>query len=195
MPTDSPDFRQRLQTLLPRIETPRLLLRLPCSEDFERYAQLHADAEAVRFIGGELLRAPAWRKFLQMPGAWMVQGYAMFSVIDKASGLWLGQCGPWQPEGWPGTEVGWAFHRDAWGKGFAFEAAVATIDWVFDHLGWEEVIHSINPDNRASQALARRLGSVNRGPGRLPPPHEDVRIDLWGQSREDWLARRTRDAK
>ena len=41
-----------------------------------------------------------------------------------------------------------------------------------------------------AQALAQRLGSVNRGPGKLPPPHDDVRIDLWGQSREDWLARR-----
>ena len=173
-----------------RIETERLILRLPHIDDFERYAELHADEEAARHIGGSLLRAPAWRKFLQMPGAWMVQGYAMFSVVDKASGLWLGHVGPWQPEGWPGTEVGWAFHRSAWGKGYAREAAVAAIDWAFDALGWREVIHSIAPENHASQALAQRLGSVNRGPGKLPPPHEDVRIDLWGQSREDWLARR-----
>lgn len=173
-----------------RIETERLILRLPHIDDFERYAELHADEEAARHIGGALLRASAWRKFLQMPGAWMVQGYAMFSVVDKASGLWLGHVGPWQPEGWPGTEVGWAFHRSAWGKGYAREAAVAAIDWAFDALGWREVIHSIAPENHASQALAQRLGSVNRGPGKLPPPHEDVRIDLWGQSREDWLARR-----
>jgi len=174
----------------PQIETERLILRLPRIEDFERYAELHADEEAARHIGGVLLRAPAWRKFLQMPGAWMVQGYAMFSVVDKASGLWLGQVGPWQPEGWPGTEVGWAFHRSAWGKGYAMEAAVAAIDWVFDELGWREVIHSIAPENLASQVLAQRLGSVNRGPGKLPSPHEDVRIDIWAQSREEWLARR-----
>ena len=173
-----------------QIETDRLVLRLPRIEDFERYAELHADEEAARHIGGTLLRAPAWRKFLQMPGAWMVQGYAMFSVVDKASGLWLGQAGAWQPEGWPGTEVGWAFHRSAWGKGYAREAAVAAIDWGFDEVGWREVIHSIAPDTHASQALAQRLGSVNRGPGKLPPPNEDVRIDIWSQSREDWLAHR-----
>ena len=125
-----------------------------------------------------------------MPGAWAMQGVAMFSVVDKASGRWLGRAGPWQPEGWPGTEVGWSFLRSAWGKGYAREAAIAAIDWSFDHLGWTEVIHSIAPANTASQALAARLGSVNRGPGRLPPPHQDSPVDIWGQSREEWRARR-----
>ena len=68
-------------------------------------------------------RAAAWRKFLQMPGAWLIQGFGMFAVIEKASGEWLGNIGPWQPEGWPGTEVGWALRRVAWGKGYADEAA------------------------------------------------------------------------
>lgn len=178
------------EPLEPRMETERLILRLPRIEDFDAYAELHADEEAARHIGGALLRAPAWRKFLQMPGAWAVQGYAMFSVIERASGRWIGQAGPWQPEGWPGTEVGWAFHRSSWGRGFATEAATAAIDWAFANLGWSEVIHSIAPENHASQALAVRLGSRNRGPGKLPPPHEDVAIDIWGQTREDWFARR-----
>jgi RimJ/RimL family protein N-acetyltransferase len=175
----------------PRIETARLILRLPHIDDFDPYAELHADEKAARHIGGTLLRAPAWRKFLQMPGAWAMQGYAMFSVIDTATGRWIGQAGPWQPEGWPGTEVGWAFHPASWGKGYATEAATAAIDWAFANLGWSEVIHSIDPDNTASQALARRLGSRNRGPGRLPPPHENIAIDIWGQTREEWSTRRT----
>jgi RimJ/RimL family protein N-acetyltransferase len=177
-----------------QIETERLILRLPRIEDFDGYAELHADAEAARHIGGPLLRAPAWRKFLQMPGAWAVQGYAMFSVVEKDSRRWIGQAGPWQPEGWPGTEVGWVFQRAAWGRGYATEAARAAIDWVFENLGWSEVIHSISPDNHASQALARRLGSVNRGRGRLPPPHQDLPIDIWSQSREEWVARRGKTA-
>ena len=173
-----------------RIETQRLILRLPRIEDFDAYAALQADPEASRHIGGPLSRPLAWRKFLQYPGAWMVQGFAMFSVTLKDGGEWLGQLGPWQPEGWPGTEVGWAFQRAAWGKGYAAEAAVAAIDWVFANLGWSEVIHSIAPDNHASQALAARLGSVNRGPGKLPPPSEHVAIDIWAQTREQWFARR-----
>ncbi len=174
----------------PRLETDRLVLRLPRREDFDAYAELMGDEEAARFIGGQLDRASAWRKFLQMPGAWMVQGFAMFAVVEKASGSWIGQAGPWQPEGWPGTEVGWSFLRSSWGRGFATEAATATIDWAFDQLGWTDVIHTIHPDNRPSQALAQRLGSTLRGSGRLPPPYEHLPVEVWGQSRAQWQARR-----
>jgi RimJ/RimL family protein N-acetyltransferase len=174
----------------PSIETDRLLLRAFEVGDFDAYAALHADEDAARYIGGTLPRAAAWRKFLQMPGAWALQGYGMFAVVDKASGEWLGQAGPWQPEGWPGTEVGWGFKRGAWGRGYATEAAIAAIDWAFANLGWTEVIHSIDPDNRPSILLAERLGSRNRGRGRLPEPFEHVAIDIYAQSRERWEAGR-----
>jgi RimJ/RimL family protein N-acetyltransferase len=173
----------------PVLETDRLRLRLPTARDFDAFAEMAADEAAMRHIGGTLPRAAAWRRFLQVPGAWALQGFAMFAVETK-QGEWLGQLGPWQPEGWPGTEVGWAFKRGAWGKGYATEAAVAAIDWAFDNLGWSEVIHSIAPENHASQALARRLGSINRGPGKLPEPFEDEAIDIWCQTREQWRARR-----
>jgi RimJ/RimL family protein N-acetyltransferase len=135
-------------------------------------------------------RAVAWRGFVAMAGSWAIQGFAMFSVIEKASGRWVGRLGPWMPEGWPGTEVGWSIVREAWGRGYATEGAVAAIDWAFEHLGWTEVIHTIAPDNVASQAVARKLGSRNLRPGRLPPPFDSVPIDIWGQSREEWFARR-----
>jgi RimJ/RimL family protein N-acetyltransferase len=173
-----------------KLETQRLVLRLPEPGDFEGYVELMGDPQAAQHIGGVLSRTAAWRKFLQMPGAWWMQGYAMFSVVEKSSSRWLGQCGPWQPEGWPGTEVGWALKRDAWGKGYAREAAIASIDWAFENLGWTEVIHSINPDNGPSQALAQRLGSRILRQANLPPPYETVVVDVWGQSREEWFARR-----
>ncbi|HEX7128643.1 MAG TPA: GNAT family N-acetyltransferase [Rhodanobacteraceae bacterium] len=176
----------------PVLETARLLLRVPRLEDFERYAQLLADEEAARYIGGRLERAPAWRRFLQMPGAWVVQGFAMFSVLDKASGKWLGQAGPWKPDGWPGNEVGWSFHPDAWGRGYATEAAIAAMDWAFETLGWDSVIHCIDPANAPSQRLAQRLGSHNRGAVQMPPPYQDLATEMWGQTREEWSANRRR---
>jgi RimJ/RimL family protein N-acetyltransferase len=149
-----------------------------------------ADPDAARFIGGVQARGAAWRGFMCMAGSWSILGFSMFSVIEKSSGDWIGRIGPWQPDGWPGSEVGWSLARAAWGKGYAFEAAVATMDWAFDHLGWTDVIHSIDPDNVASQALARRLGSTNRGPGKLPAPYEAAPIEIWGQTHEQWRARR-----
>lgn len=177
-----------------QLETERLVLRLPRIEDFDRYAEQQADPDAMRFLGGVVPRHAAWRKFLQMPGAWAVQGFAMFSVIEKASGRWMGQLGPWQPDGWPGTEIGYGFHPDAWGKGYAVESGMAAMDWAFEALGWNEVIHCIDPGNLASQKVAQRLGSTKRGPGRLPPPLDDHPIDIWGQSRAQWATRRKRPA-
>lgn len=172
------------------LETPRLILRPPVIGDFDRYADLFCHPTAAQIIGGGVQRGDAWRRFLQMPGAWMLQGFAMFSLIEKESGLWVGQAGPWQPDGWPGTEVGYALHQDAWGKGYATEACAAAMDWAFDTLGWTEVIHCIAPDNTASQAVARRLGSRNSGPGKLPPPLDTHAVDVWRQSRAEWTARR-----
>lgn len=175
----------RLETVL---HTPRLTLRVPRVEDFEPYAEMLADEEAARYIGGTLPRAAAWRRFLQMPGAWAVQGFAMFSVVEKASGRWLGQMGPWRPEGWPGNEIGYAFHRSAWGQGYAVEAGLAARDWAFETLGWHDLIHCIDPGNTPSQKVAQRLGSRLRGPGRLPEPFQDAVIEIWGHTRADWLA-------
>ena len=174
----------------PVLETARLTLRPTAMEDFQRWAELMADPETARFIGGVQAPAATWRAMMSMAGAWSLTGVAMFSVIERETGLWLGRIGPWQPLGWPGTEVGWSLHPDAHGKGYAMEAAVASIDYAFDVLGWTEVIHCIDPDNVPSQKLADRLGSTNRGPGTLPAPFETARVDIWGQSRDQWRARR-----
>ena len=88
-----------------------------------------------------------------------------------------------------GTEVGWGLHPDAQGKGYGVEAATATIDYAFDVLGWTDVIHTIDPDNTPSQRLAERIGSRNLGPARLPPPFDQLIVEAWGQSREEWRAR------
>jgi RimJ/RimL family protein N-acetyltransferase len=173
-----------------RLETPRLLLRPPRLEDLDPWAAMMADAEAARFIGGIQPRAMTWRGLMTMIGAWHAQGFAMFSVIEKTTGRWIGRVGPWMPEGWSGSEIGWAIIRECWGRGYATEAAIASADWAFDVLGWTEIIHSIAPDNIASQQVARRLGSRDRGPGRLPPPYEHDPVNIWGQTRDEWRSRR-----
>jgi RimJ/RimL family protein N-acetyltransferase len=177
------------------LETERLILRRPSLDDLDRWAEMMADADAARYIGGTLPKTTVWRVVMQVAGAWQVTGVSMFSVIEKQRGLWIGRVGPWQPLGWPGTEVGWALHPDAWGKGYAFEAAVATMDYAFDVLGWSEVVHCINANNAASQSVARRLGSTILRQATLPPPFDYETVDVWGQTREEWCSRRADDRK
>ena len=68
----------------------------------------------------------------------------------------------------------------------------AVMHWVVDVLAWTDIIHVIAPDNAASKSVARRLGATNRGPGRLPEPVQDSFVELWGQTAEEWKARRSR---
>ena len=173
----------------PVIQTERLTLRPIALEDFPRWAEMMADPEASRFLGGVTPAATAWRGFMTMAGAWSLTGISMFSLIERDTGLWLGRIGPWKPHGWPGNEVGWGLHPDAQGKGFGVEAATAALDYAFDVLGWDDVIHCIDPDNTPSQRLAERVGSRNLGPTQMPPPFDHLPVDAWGQSRADWKAR------
>ena len=175
---------------LPMLFTERLVLRPPNADDFEDWATFHADEVTMRFLGGVQPRSVAWRSLCGMAGAWSIRGYSMFSVIDRATGQWMGRIGPHYPDGWPGREVGWGLARAFAGKGYAQEAAVAAIDYVFDVLGWDDVMHIIDPGNAPSIALAKRLGSANRGPTQMPPPFDAAKCDDWGQSAAAWRARR-----
>jgi RimJ/RimL family protein N-acetyltransferase len=173
----------------PTLETERLLLRVPGECDFDGWAALMAHPEATRFLGGPQERAAAWRGMAAMVGAWVLRGFGPFSVVDKASGRWAGRVGPWRPEGWPGTEIAWSIAPDFQRRGFATEAAAATIDWAFDVLGWSEVVHCIAPGNVASIAVARRLGAERLRRGVILPP-SGTRVDLYGQSMTAWRRRR-----
>lgn len=174
----------------PVLETARLILRPPHTEDFPGFCALAADPEASRFIGGVQPPQSVWRALCTISGAWSIRGFSMFSVIEKDTGEWIGRLGPWQPEGWPGTEVGWGLRKSAWGKGYATEGASAAIDYAVDTLGWHEIIHCIEAENAPSIKVAGRLGS--RVLRRVPalPPFKDVVWDIYGQSADDWRARR-----
>lgn len=71
----------------------------------------------------------------------------MFLVIEKVSGCWIGWFGFWCFEGWFGIEVGWGLLCEVWGRGYVIEGLVVVIDWVFEYLGWSEVIYIIVLDN------------------------------------------------
>lgn len=173
-----------------RIETDRLILRLPNGDDFDEWSRFQADETTMTYLGGVKSRGESWLDLCARIGAWQVRGYGMFSLILKDSGQWIGRVGPWYPEGWPQREVGWGVAPEFAGKGYALEAAVASMNYAVDTLGWSEICHMIDVTNLASIKLAQRLGATNRGPTKLPKPYQDTRVDGWGQSREQWQENR-----
>lgn len=177
----------------PTLETARLILRPPLQEDFAGFVQFASEPETMRYLSGVGPPDAVWRGMASLAGSWSLLGFGMFSVIEKATGQWIGRLGPWQPGGaqgnWPGTEVGWGLLLSATGKGYACEGAAAAIDWAFDTLGWTDVIHCIDEKNTPSLAVAERLGSRWLRKGRMPAPI-DLEIDIYGQSKAEWKARK-----
>lgn len=171
------------------IETPRLILRPPQTEDFGGFCALMADEASSKFIGGVQPPEVVWRTLCMMSGAWTIRGFSMFSVIEKETGHWIGRLGPWQPEGWPGTEVGWGLLTSAQGRGYALEGASAAIDYAVDVLGWTEIIHCIDPRNAPSIKVAERLGATRLRTAEAPPPMTGIVWDVYGQTADRWRTR------
>ena len=171
---------------IPRLETQRLILRAFCEADLNAYAEMCADPEVMRYIGNgqPLSRSESWRNIAMMLGHWQLRGYGMWAVEEHSSGVMIGRIGCWQPEGWPGFEIGWTLRRAYWGRGFATEAARAAMNHAFGELKQSHVISLIRPENAASRRVAEKLGEKLEGTTEIFGG-EAVVYEI---SREDWQA-------
>ena len=143
---------------IPVLETERLVLRAPEEGDFEAYARFFAHQQSEG-IGGPVPRDLAWRRLACLAGHWMLRGYGMWALEEKASGDLAGFCGPWNPEGWSEPEIGWSLMLGMTGKGYATEAAFRAREYAYDTLGWTTAISLIADTNHASKRVAERLGA------------------------------------
>ncbi len=150
---------------IPEIETERLLLRAFRSEDLDPYAEMMADADVVRYIGdgNTLSRFDAWRQMAMFAGHWPLNGFGIWAVEEKSSGRFAGRIGCFQPDGWPGFEIGYTLSRAMWGKGYAREGVRASLDYARKVLRKTEIISVIRPGNDRSTKVAESFGAV-RGP-------------------------------
>ena len=146
--------------MIPELVTERLLLRGLELSDLDAYAAICADPDVRRFLGdGRPLERPAvWREMALLLGHWGLRGFGQWAVVERETGELVGRAGLWQPEAWPGLEVGWVLGRRYWGRGFATEAARAALHHAFSALGARRVISLIHPDNERSIRVAERLG-------------------------------------
>jgi RimJ/RimL family protein N-acetyltransferase len=169
----------------PVIETSRLILRRWCGADVAPNTAMLSDPDTARYItvDGKPITSElaGWRNAAVMSGHWVLHGIGMFVVEEKSSRKFVGRVGPWFPPGWPGFEVGWGIASDFRGKGYAVEAARASIDWCFATFELDHIMHCIDHENTASQAVARRLGAEK---GR--------EIDLFGHVADVWVTSRSK---
>jgi RimJ/RimL family protein N-acetyltransferase len=173
--------------MIPVLETERLTLRESRPQDFEAFASFMADPDVMRFIhGSPMERSDAWRTMAAGIGHWVLRGYGMWAVERKADHAFIGRVGMHNPEDWPGLEVGWTLGKPYWGRGYATEAARAALGYAFVTQPADRIISCIDPENTASQAVARRLGETKGPPREIRYRGQTFVVDIWSITRSEW---------
>lgn len=132
------------------------------------FAAMHADPEVMRDLGGPIGRAESEAKLDRYALAYRTHGFCRWAV-ESREGVFVGYTGvmPSRPDHPLGShaDIGWRLARQAWGRGYATEAARAALKDVFTRVGLAEVLAYTAPDNSRSQAVMARLG-LQRDPVR-----------------------------
>ena len=142
------------------------------SDDLDAYAAMCADADVMRYLGDgkPLGRVDTWRQMAMILGHWQLRGYGLLALEERGTGALVGRAGFFEPEGWPGFELGWMLRRASWGQGYATEAARRLLRHAFTDMGRERVISLIRAANAPSIRVAERLGE-----------RQDGRAEIFGQ--------------
>lgn len=143
-------------------ETDRLVIRRWDSADLESMVRILGDPEVMCFSDG-VMDAPAVARWLQARIDQVTVGSVTgpWAIVEKTGDSAIGYCGFFEYpdiDGRPETEIGYRLARDAWGQGYATEAARATRNHGFDVFGLTRLVALIDPDNVRSIRVAERIG-------------------------------------
>lgn len=187
-------------------ETERLRLRTWGPGDREEFTRVTNTPAVMRWLGGVSNEATRDAAFDRIDGFQRDYGHTFWIVERTKDGALLGFCGLKRvnaPGGEPlhgQFEIGWRLREDAWGRGYAKEAAMASLDLAFGRYGAPHVLAMTVAGNAASQGLMKRLGMHRREDldfvdRRFPNPSDInpaivYRIDAaeWPAAREAALA-------
>jgi ribosomal-protein-alanine N-acetyltransferase len=140
---------------IPRIETPRLVLRPIRLADWPAIHRYMADPVVTRWLPPGPLDAAGAQAFARKNAG---RSPRCVAVVERESGELVGHMAfhPWFVRAT--HEVGWAIAPERQGCGYATEAARALLDYAFDVLGCHRVIATCQPQNEASWRVMEKLG-------------------------------------
>lgn len=149
-----------------RIETERLVLREWRETDAEALLPMEQDARVMKFLGPLGDEAEARRIVAGQIVNQRLFGHCFWPIERRSDGAFLGFCGVQRgPAGTPidgEIEIGWRLRADAWGHGYAREAASASLAWGWANLDVPRITAITVAANARSWGLMERLGMARR---------------------------------
>lgn len=178
-----------------RIETERLILRdWRGDADWAEFFRVTNTPAVMEWLGGVLDENGQAKQRERVEGCAARNGFCFWAMERKADAELLGFCGLKLADA-PGSsvtgamEIGWRMREDAWGKGYAKEAAAASLDLAFDRFGADEVIALTVNRNEGSWGLMKRLGMRRREDLDFPNSDfdaDDPLIIVYSIASDDW---------
>jgi [ribosomal protein S5]-alanine N-acetyltransferase len=145
----------------PLIETPRLRLQLMQPGDVDALLCIFADPNVMAAFQTPPFDHTQMTQWVQRNlDHQITHGYGLFSVILKANGLLIGDCGLelMEVEGTHVAELGYDFRSEYWNQGYATEAAQAVRAYALQQLQLAGLISLIRVGNIPSRRVAEKIG-------------------------------------
>ena len=156
------------------IETERLLVRPWQDSDRAPFAAMSRDPQVMATLGPLMSREQVDAAVDRMIRLQAAQGFCFWAIERKRDGAFLGFCGLKGEAAAPHLEgeieAGWRLRSDAWGQGYAREAAEASLAWGFANLPNPRIIAITTPGNVRSWGLMERLGMRRLADGDFDHP-------------------------
>lgn len=160
-------------TTIPTLVTERMSLRPMAADDWAPYSALML-SERARYMGGPFSIRAAWGMFCADHAQWDLFGAGALMLEERDTGICLGQVGINSGPLFPEQEIGWLVFPEAEGRGYAFEAASALLDWAKAVKRLNTLVSYVDPQNERSRRLAERLGATLDGNAPRPDPTDLV---------------------
>jgi ribosomal-protein-alanine N-acetyltransferase len=146
------------------LETSRLQLRPFSPEDANALYLLNSDPLVLQYTGDVPFKdAGQAADFIQQYDHYRQFGYGRWAVIDRESSAFLGWCGlKYSPEKLE-TDIGFRFHRQYWGRGFATEASKVCLDYGFTAIGLSRIVGRAQAGNYSSHKVLEKIGMTQIG--------------------------------
>lgn len=147
------------------LETRRCIVREITVEDVDRLYEIYEDPSVTRYMEALYGDRERERQYTRdyIRHIYGFYGYGMWVVEEKTTGLVIGRAGLEHKEGFDGAELGYVIAAPYQRRGYALEVCAAILRYAGEVLSFAKVCSSVEPENKASGALCRRLGFRREG--------------------------------
>ena len=142
------------------IETSRLLLRRLVSSDAQEFFRTVGDPDVMRYWapGPDKSVQHTEHRISEIENHWKAHGFGDWGVVEKGSGSLIGFSGLHYIANMDKVNIGYAFEKSQWRKGFGYETCPIVLSYGFQTLALPEIVAVISPENQASIRLAEKCG-------------------------------------